>query len=136
MPPTRRRGSSPDADALSALARPPAAGGRLRKAPVADPVLGTSGRAAEPVATVTRVKQPRVTGGKEKVGFYQLGDDTARARAAYDWTRPQEGHRSFSDFIASAVMREVARLETKYHQGEAWPAVAPGQLPTGKPLGS
>jgi len=33
-------------------------------------------------------------------------------------------------------MREVARLEAKHHDGQPWPAVEPGQLPTGKPLGS
>lgn len=73
--------------------------------------------------------------GKSKVGFYQDADDTARARAAYDWSRPHEGHRSFSDSVASALMREVSRLEAKYHDNKPWPAVEAGQLPTGKPLG-
>lgn len=152
--PTRRRGARPDAQALDELGQAPATGGRLRKAPTADPVVdaGSPGPTAEPAeagervtggagrpAAAARAPQPprsTSTAGKAKVGFYQDPDDTARARAAYDWTRPHEGHRSFSDFIAAAVMHEVARLEAKHHDGQPWPAVEPGQLPTGKPLGS
>ena len=158
--PTRRRGARPDTQALDELAQAPAGGGgRLRKAPTADPVLSAGSpqpgpterargpevdqdaAAARPARTPAAARPPRgeratPTASKAKVGFYQDPDHTARARAAYDWTRPQEGHRSFSDFIAAAVMREVARLEAKYHDGQPWPAVEPGQLPTGKPLGS
>lgn len=155
--PTRRRGARPDTDALDELTQAPAAGGRLRKAPAVDPVLSAGstsetvqGRgpevdqrkpaAAQPARAPAAVRVPRAervtsTAGKAKVGFYQDPDDTARARAAYDWTRPREGHRSFSDFIATAVMREVAQLEAKYHDGQPWPAVEAGRLPTGKPLG-
>lgn len=148
--PTRRRGARPDAQALDELGQAPATAGRLRKAPTGDPVVdagssagppeesgGSGERASRPAAARTpRPARSTSTAGKAKVGFYQDPDDTARARAAYDWTRPHEGHRSFSDFIASAVMREVARLEAKHHDGQPWPAVEPGQLPTGKPLGS
>lgn len=103
-----------------------------RTSPAADLAAG------ENVTDPTTRATPRGAGpgtAKSKVGFYQNPDDTARARAAYDWTRPYEGHRSFSDFVASALMREVERLEAKHHGGEPWPAVEPGQLPTGKPLG-
>jgi len=114
--------SSPSAGSATEVNPPKAAAIR----PVRRPAAGR-------VAASDRVTS---TAGKAKVGFYQAPDDTARARAAYDWTRPQEGHRSFSDFISAAVMREVARLETKYHDSEPWPALEPGRLPTGKPLGS
>ena len=151
--PPRRRGARPDAQALDELGQAPSPAGRLRKAPTADPVVNAgSPTPGEPAdtgeratggtgrpAAATRAPRPArstSTAGKTKVGFYQDPDDTARARAAYDWTRPHEGHRSFSDFIAAAVMREVARLEAKHHDGQPWPAVEPGQLPTGKPLGS
>lgn len=153
--PTRRRGARPDSADLDELAKAPAGEGRLRKAPVADPVLaagtavptqepGLPGGSrseptpASPTPAADALRRARATpsAGKAKVGFYQDPDDTARARAAYDWTRPYEGHRSFSDFIAGAVMREVARLEAQHHDGQPWPAVEPGQLPTGKPLGS
>ncbi len=146
MPPTRRPVARPDAQALEQLGQAPAVG-RLRKAPAADPVLGCA--VARPVesppvppttAAKPRTRTPPLTApattkpGKSKVGFYQDPTDTARARAAYDWTRPHERHRSFSDFISAALMREVGRLERQYHDGSPWPAVAPGQLPTGKPM--
>lgn len=115
--PTPRRSTS--------LGQAPQVAGRLRKAPSDDPVLSASspsaGSATEvnppKAAAIRPVRRPAAgrvaasdrvtsTAGKAKVGFYQAPDDTARARAAYDWTRPQEGHRSFSDFISAAVMRE------------------------------
>jgi len=146
MPPTRRTGARPDAQALEQLGQSPAIG-RLRKAVAADPVLGLAAATAvntPPVAPPSAEKPQKGTLGpraasaaaaaKSKVGFYQDPTDTARARAAYDWTRPHEGHRSFSDFISAALMREVGRLERQYHDGSPWPAVAPGQLPTGKPM--
>lgn len=76
-----------------------------------------------------------MTSSKGKVGFYQRPEDTARARAAFNWTRLQEGHRSFSDFVAEALMKEVVRLEQEHHAGAPWPPLDPGHLPTGKPLG-
>jgi len=93
-------------------------------------------RAASPRSTAATQPVAGSTAAKAKVGFYQRTEDTARARAAFIWTRPQEGHRSFSDFVAAAVMAEVARLEAKYHGGKPWPAIDTGQLPVGKPLGS
>lgn len=143
MPPTRRPGAHPDAQTLEQLGQSPAIG-RLRKAPAADPVLGLAAATAVNTPTVAppSAEKPQkgtlapraASAAKSKVGFYQDPNDTARARAAYDWTRPHEGHRSFSDFISAALMREVGRLERKYHDGSPWPAVAPGQLPTGKPM--
>ncbi len=144
-PPTRRRGTRPDAQTLDELKTPPAGAGRLRKAPAVDPVLGASNaadptetenapRAGTPARSRTAARARPAAGTKSKVGFYQVAADTGRARAAYDWTRPQEGHRSFSDFIAAGVMREVERLEAKYHDGQPWPALEPGELPTGAPM--
>lgn len=148
MPPTRRPGARPDAQTLEQLGQSPAVG-RLRKAPAADPVLGPAVATpvdTPPVAQTSSEKTQKRTlpptaastipAAKSKVGFYQYPTDTARARAAYDWTRPHEGHRSFSDFISAALMREVGRLEGQYHDGSPWPAVAPGVLPTGKPMRS
>lgn len=96
----------------------------------------TRRRAAGPRSPAATQPAAGSTAGKPKVGFYQRAEDTARARAAFVWTRPQEGHRSFSDFVAAAVMAEVERLEAKYHGGKPWPAMDAGQLPVGKPLGS
>lgn len=139
--PTRRRPGRPDTQALDELGQAPRGGGRRRKAPTVDPVLsaGSVPAAGGPPAAdgASNARRARAPGpAKSKVGFYQDPDDTARARAAYDWTRPHEGHRSFSDFIASAIMREVERLEAKHHDGQPWPVLEPGRLPTGKPLGA
>lgn len=160
MPPARRRPAGPDTDALAALSSPPPAGGRLKKADHADPVLGLASQprpsvaepgreaAGDPPAATAAATRPRAaarskqedvsrTGGaKVKVGYYQDPDDMARARSAYDWTRPREGHRSLSDFIAHAVMREVERVEKLYNDGQPWPPLEPGELPGGRPLGS
>lgn len=160
MPPARRRAPGPDVVALAALSGPPAAG-RLKKADPTDPVLGLASQenqaaaAVEPTPTGDRrsaaPSEPHRTepaaaargretvhrsGGKVKVGYYQAPDDMARARAAFDWTRPREGHRSLSDFIAHAVLREVERLEQLYNDGEPWPPLDPGQLPSGRPVGT
>lgn len=141
MSTTRRQGASPSMDDLATFNQP-TAGGRLRKAPTADPVLGvasgttTTENPPPAAATKTTPRGAPATPTKAKVGFYQAPADTARARAAYDWTRTTTRHRSFSDFIATALMREVARLEADHHDGQPWPALDPGELPTGKPLGS
>lgn len=149
MPPTRRPGTAPDAQDLDELAQAPGTAGRLRKAPASDPVLGA---ASTPTGTTVEVdtslpppkraaarparSKPTTPATKSKVGFYQDPGHTGRARAAYEWTRLHEGHRSFSDFVAAALMREVARLEAAYHDSQPWPPLEPGELPTGKPLGS
>ncbi len=137
MTPTpTNRAAGPDPAALAALTPP--TGGRLQKAAAHDPVLGPPAPAAAAPTDVPpdRRQRPGVAHAatKTKVGFLQDPDDTARARAAYEWTRLHEGHRSLSDFIAAAVMREVARLEAQYHDGDPWPGVEVGQIPTGKPL--
>lgn len=141
-PPTQRRSPTrPDADALAALSAPsrPA----LAKAPASDPVLAARGTAptpaAEPPAPAAKAAPRRKTAAqptaeKTKVGIYQDPDEAARARAAYTWTRANEGHRSFSDFISHAIMREVQRLEDEYNGGKSWVAIGPGELPTGRPL--
>jgi len=159
MPPARRRPAGPDTDALAALSSPPPAGGRLKKADHGDPVLGLASQPSPPATEpdrqtaedtstaaaggtrprAARSKQEdvnRTGGAKVKVGYYQDPDDMARARSAYDWTRPREGHRSLSDFIAHAVMREVERVEKLYNDGQPWPPLEPGELPGGRPLGS
>lgn len=147
-PASARRAPGPDPAALAELAAlTPTTGGRLQKAPAHDPVLGPPAPTV-PAPTVPSAQAPAKeapsdrrrrselgdAGAKTKVGFYQDPDDTARARAAYEWTRVHEGSRSFSEFIAAAVMREVARLEIRYHDGRSWPGVEAGQIPTGKPL--
>lgn len=142
--PQRRRHGRPDADALAGLDDPnppptPAtnepAAPRLSKAAGDDLVLGTPAQGRGTAAPRARTASSGA-GAKARVGFYQLTDDTARARAAYKWTGHQEGHRSLSDFFAAAIMKEVERLERDYNGGQPWPGVDPGDIPTGKPMQS
>lgn len=123
MPSSR---SKPDTDALAALS-----GRRLQKAPAGDTVAAVGSPRAEPGR-----RRPAVESAAAKVknGYYQSADDIARARAAYSWTHNQEGHRSFSDFIAAAVMTEVERLEKVYNDGRPWEPVGAGEIPTGRPF--
>jgi hypothetical protein len=142
--PQRRRHGRPDADALAGLddtsSAPDGAGEaepaapRLSKAAADDLVLGTPARGR---AATTAPRARTASGGagaKARVGFYQLTEDTARARAAYKWTGHQEGHRSLSDFFAAAIMKEVERLERDYNGGQPYAGIEPGDIPTGKPL--
>ena len=128
--PPRRAGARPAAADLDELSAPPT---RLVRAPKTDPVtaLASPTPSQPPPAPVTRAPSAAT---KTKTGFYQDVDAAARARAAYTWTRAQEGHRTFSDLIARAVLTEVERLEAKYHDGQPWPGMQPGQIGTGKPL--
>lgn len=68
-----------------------------------------------------------------KVSFYQDAEDTARLRGAVLHTMVAEGHRSLSQFIIRAVMKEVQRLEEKYNGGKPFPAVAANEMPQGRP---
>ena len=68
-----------------------------------------------------------------KVSFYQEPEDTARLRGAVLHTMIAEGHRSLSQFVIRAVMKEVQRLEEKYNDGEPFPAVAANEMPQGRP---
>jgi len=50
----------------------------------------------------------------------------AQLRAAYTLTHLQEGHRTFSEFIASALDAEIQRLESKYNQGQRFETAEQG----------
>jgi hypothetical protein len=141
---TGRRGV-PDPDALGALTS-----GGLRRAPDVDPVLGAAGvgspqqRAAPAVSTppaaAVPVASPPPAGpapaatGKAKAQFHIAAADLGRARAAYLHSHVAEGERSWSEFVAAAVLREVARRETLYNGGRPWPPAGAGELPTGRPF--
>lgn len=130
MPPPRRNRPAP-AD-LDDLDRPAP---RLTRAQPSDPVLGvTTAPASQPAGT--RGRGVRTASTKAKTSFYVSVAAANRARAAWTWTRAQEGHLSFSDFIAHALACEVVRMEEKYNEGKPWPPMAAGEIGTGKPIGS
>src|SRR5699024_3933216 len=68
-----------------------------------------------------------------KVSFYQQPEDTARLRGAVLHTMIAEGHRSLSQCVIRAVVKEVQRLEEKYNGGKPFPAVAANEMPQGRP---
>jgi hypothetical protein len=141
----------PDPEALGALSP-----GGLRKAPDVDPVLGAGPSASQRAADVVGAPRPvpaaapatvvpsaaapaaatTRTGAREKSTFYDTPAGLARARAAYRQTAVAEGERSWAEFVAGAVRREVERREATYNGGRSWPGIGAGELPTGRPLGS
>jgi hypothetical protein len=82
-------------------------------------------------------EEPRLTAKKPlpKVSFYQESADTDRIRGAILNTIQQEGYRTLSQFLSTAAMKEVERLEQQYNGGKPFPAVAAGGLPQGRPIG-
>ena len=82
-------------------------------------------------------QRPRRSGAKTKVGFFLPAEEADRARAALVNTfgTNQEGPRTFSELIRRALLAEVERLERQYNNGEEWPPVSAGQVPTGRPKG-
>ena len=98
---------------------------RRKPAPAEPPAAGPNGTAP----TVARPAE-----AKTRVGFYMVGAHADRARAAYVWTRPHTGIRSFSDFIADAVAQRVRYLESEHNDGQPFRPVTAGELPTGRPV--
>lgn len=119
--PVLKKGDQADPAAARTTPAPPA--------PVA-PVAPATGSRPVLSADVTR------TASKIRVGYYQHPDRLSRARSAFHHSRVQEGHRSLSDFIDHAIMREVERVEGLYNDGQPWPPLDAGKLPTGRPIGS
>ncbi|TYC96839.1 hypothetical protein FQ377_13440 [Arthrobacter echini] len=58
--------------------------------------------------------------------------DADQVRAAFLATGQAEGHRSVTDLIEAAVLREVKRLQRKHNQGRQWDPVPPGALRPGR----
>lgn len=103
-------------------------------APTIEPPASTF---SEPQAAAQQVgkeaeKKPKT---RPKVSFYQDRADTDRVRGAILHTMASEGPRSLSQFIDSAVMREVERLEAKHNNGQPFPPVGARELPQGRPMG-
>jgi Centromere-binding protein ParB C-terminal len=104
-------------------------------APVAEPEPVRQEK-PEPIRQAVPEPAPQVDPGpkqdkpakpkREKISYYQDSEDAYRIRAAHVNTIARTGYRSLSDFIASAVMKECARLEAAYNDGE--PFVTGGDL--------
>ena len=123
-PPRARPGVHPDASRLLA---------RNRTTPT--PTTGGAGQ----TAGVTRVAAAAAGGVgtqpiKQQLNVSIPRDLRARVRAAYRATAAAEGHRSFSDFIASVVEGEARRLEVKYNDGRPFVG-GEIELVSGRPMG-
>lgn len=68
-----------------------------------------------------------------KTSFFQSKESGARMRSAYMATRHLTQSRTLSDFILTAVEREVEALERQYNDGNQFTA-DPGSVPRGRPL--
>ncbi len=69
----------------------------------------------------------------EKMTTYIDQQTRARAKAAFKATAHLEGDVSFSEFIESAIARELQRRETLYNDGQPY-AGDGGRLSAGRPL--
>ena len=97
-------------------------------------VTFADGTTVSPNGTDPAVAPKPAAEPKTRVGFYMLGSEADEARAAYVWTRPHTGIRSFSDFISDAVHDKVHGLRRLHNDGQPFTPVAAGELPTGRPV--
>src|SRR5699024_11571778 len=92
--------------------------------PSTDQPQDNDGEATDVAEEVLQNPQTAPRRHPNKGSFYQQPEDTARLRGAVLHTMIAEGHRSLSQFVIRAVMKEVQRLEEKYNDGKPFPAVA------------
>lgn len=104
-------------------------------APEVAPVPSTAAPAPRPRTTAVKAQDAGKSKHAPKVSFYQDPADTQRMRGAIRVAMAQEGSRGLSDFIHTAVMREVERLEQRYNDGKPFEPAAAGELPQGRPMG-
>lgn len=87
-------------------------------------------RKAEPIAAPEGEKKA----AKTKVGYYQDAEDAARIRGGFQQVGHLEGYRTFSEFHAATLLREIERLEAKYNKGKPFDDAAPRTGRLGRPL--
>lgn len=112
-------------------------------APPAEPEPSAEPRTAKaaaparvaPAAAPAKQSGPAKSKYPPKTSFYQDAEDADRMRAALFHTLTTEGSRTLSEFINSAVMTEVERLERKYNHGKPFSPVKAREMPQGRPMG-
>jgi Centromere-binding protein ParB C-terminal len=110
---------------------------RVTKAAPEDPVLGavTAAEAEKSGGGAGTEPTPEKPASKKvKMSFYAVEEIANRARAAYAHTHVYEDVVTFSEFIEQALLEKTARLEASYNAGNQWPPLAPGKVPTGRPI--
>lgn len=98
-------------------------------APAAAPKAATAPQSAAESVKRTAKEKPK------KLTIYQEPEDTDRMRGAMVGTIQHEGFKTLSKFVQEAIMEKVERLEQRYNGGEPFPAVGPGVIPAGRPMG-
>lgn len=63
---------------------------------------------------------------------YFTEEQADQVRAALQAAGLLEGYASLSDFVVSATMREVKRLQRKYNGGRKWAGVPAGSMRRGR----
>jgi hypothetical protein len=119
LPPAEPGQARPETPKLDPVAQPVQQ--EIDPEPVREAVLESTPQ-VEPAPKQDKPAKPK----REKISYYQDSEDAYRIRAAHVNTIARTGYRSLSDFIASAVMKECARLEAAYNDGE--PFVTGGDL--------
>lgn len=85
--------------------------------------------------TPTKAVKVSEASAKTKVGFYVDSHEASRARGAYRALPRTVTAKSWSDFLAAAVLKETERLEVEYNHGKPFPEAEAGTLPAGRPMG-
>src|SRR5699024_11933119 len=101
--------------------------------PFTDEPQDDDGEATDVAEEVLQNPQTAPRRHPKKVSFYQQPEDTARLRGAVLHTMIAEGHRSLSQFVIRAVMKEVHSLEVKYNVGKQFTAVSSNDMSQGRP---
>ncbi|WP_421076961.1 ParB family protein [Microbacterium sp. IO18] len=113
-----------------------------RPEPPAAPVSAPQAAQKAPTRPKSRAEAPKAVqrpiplaegSPTEKMSTYIPRSTRDRAKAAFRATGHLEGDGSFSEFIASAIAREVERREQLYNDGQPY-AGDGGRLTAGRPL--
>lgn len=108
-----------------------------RPAPLVEPPAPTRRPAVTPppaADAADTVGGPAATQPKSRATIYLDADLRGRSRSAYRATAQREGDSSWSEFIETAIRREVERREAEYNDGRPY-EVSAQRLPAGRPLG-
>lgn len=124
---TARNGGGVHPDASRLLAR-----NRVSPPPAPQPVRTNADEVTEIDVERAPVASPRAEARRQvpqaaprpavkaQINVMVPSDLRARIRSAYRATSAGEGHRSFSDFVASLLEAEAARLEKQYNGGQRY----------------
>jgi hypothetical protein len=126
--PDRTIGGLPGRTAMSRLARP-------EQPPLVPPDSSapTPSRQPAPAARSPRRPKGQTTTARPQVSAYVDQHLRSRAQAAYKATSHLEGDRSWSEFVATALLAETERREAAHNHGEPFPDNGRPRAP-GRPL--